>query len=180
MERLEEPMKKLAVTTCTTVEELALFINSLPSDSILGGNSGADGMVVLYALDCDAAGSGGVPLRDRVAARVAVEVSLQQIAGMPGTAALLRNVEEQFQGDHGVRAGWLSPPLTILARIYKKTVNALPAPIPPGTGRHYFTACHEDADPFPPKLNPEQRQAVESLIDKLLLLAKPGKIHGKA
>ncbi len=136
-------------------------------------------MVMLYALDPVSGGSGAMPLRDRLAARVAVEVALQQVAGMPGAAALLRNVEEQFQGDHGARAGWLAPPLTILARIYKKTVNALPSPIPSGSGKPCFTAYPEDDDPFPPKLNLEQSQAVESLIDKLLLLANPGKIHGK-
>lgn len=174
-------MRELAVTICTTVEELAVFINSLPSDSILGGKSEADGMVMLYALDAGSGGSDGMSLCDRVAARVAVEVVLQQVAGMPGAAGLLRNVEEQFEDDHGACTGWLSPPLTILARIYRKTVNALPLPTPPGYGRRYFPAYHEDGgDSFPPSLNLEQRQAVESLIDKLLLLASPKKIHDKA
>jgi len=169
-------MRELAVDICTTVEELALFINSLPPDGILGGVSGADGMVILYAADVSARGAGKMPLRDRLAARVAVEVVLQQTAGMPGAMQLLRNVEEQFEDDHGVRVGWLSPPLTILARIYRKTVNALPESALPGNGKQYVPRYDEDGgDPSAPELNEKQSQAIDLLIDKLLLLSKPGK-----
>lgn len=169
-------MKELAVDTCTTVEKLALFINSLPPDGILGGMSGTDGMVILYAADTNALDAGKMPLRDRLAARVAVDVVLQQVAGMPGATQLLRNVEEQFEDGHGARVGWLSPPLTVLARIYRKTVNALPDPRLPGSGKQYVPRYDDDGgDPSGPGLNAEQSQAVDLLIDKLLLLSRPGK-----
>jgi hypothetical protein len=169
-------MRELAVGICTTVEELALFINSLPPDGILGGVSGADGMAILYAAEVSARGAGKMPLRDRLAARVAVEVVLQQTAGMPGAMQLLRNVEEQFEDDLGARVGWLSPPLTILARIYRKTVNALPDSPLPGNGKQYVPRYDADGgDPSAPELNREQSQAIDLLIDKLLLLSKPGK-----
>ena len=137
-------MKQLAVDTCTTMEELALFIQSLPSNGILGGVPGADGMVVLYA--AQVRGASDIPLRERLAARVAVDVVLQQVAGMPGTAELLRNVEEQFEGDYGACVGWLCPPLTILSRIYKKTIGAMPHPPSPGYGQHYFSRSANDSD----------------------------------
>jgi hypothetical protein len=173
---LGERMRELAVDTCTTVEELALFINSSPPDGLLGGVSGADGMVILYAADMSAHEAGKMPLRDRLAARVAVEVVLQKAACMPGATQLLRNVEEQFEDDHGARVGWLSPPLTILARIYRKTVNALPDSTLPGDGKQYVPRYDDDGgDPSEPGLNEEQSQAIDLLIDKLLLLSKPGK-----
>jgi hypothetical protein len=169
-------MRELAVNTCTTVEELALFINSLPPDAILGGMSGADGMVILYAADTGAPDFEKMPLRDRLAARVAVEVVLYQVAGMPGATRLVRNLEEQFEDDHGARVGWLSPPLTILARIYRKTVNALPDLPSPGSGKQYLPGYDDDGgDPSAPGLNGKQKQAIDLLIDKLFLLSKPGK-----
>lgn len=167
-------MKELAVDICTTVEELAVFVNSLSSDSILGGVSGTNGVVTLYTADTSAPGAEKMLLRNRLAARVAVEVVLQQMAGMPGATPLLRNVEEQFNDDHGVRAGWLSPPLTILARIYKKTVNALPNSLLPSIGKQYLPKYEDNGvDLSASELNREQRQAVEHLADKLLLLSKP-------
>lgn len=172
-------MRQLAVNTCTTVEELALFIQSLPSNSILGGVSGADGMVILYAADATTLCVSDVPLRDRLAAQVAVDVILQQVAGMPGAVELLRNVEEQFEGDYGARVGWLSPPLTILSRIYKKTINAMPQPSLPGHGkRHFSQSTGNHDDPAVLGLTLEQMKAIENLIDKLFMLSKPRTIHG--
>lgn len=171
-------MKELAVTTGTTLEALASFVNALPAGSLLGGRSGVDGAVILRVADSDGVGAS---LRERLAARVAVEVVVQQVAGMPGAAALLKNIAEQFDDDHGARAGWLAPPLTILARIYRKTVNALPESARPGQAMHCH-ALHADLvnDPgCPPTLNLEQRMAVEKLIDRLMLLPQPGKVHGK-
>lgn len=172
-------MRQLAVNTSTTVEELALFIHSLAPNSILGGVSGADGMVILYAADAAASGASDIPLRDRLAARVAVDVVLQQVAGMPGAVELLRNVEEQFEGDYGARIGWLSPPLTILSRIYKKTINAMPTSPLPGHGKHYFSRSADECDdPSSLGLTLDQIKAIENLIDKFFLLSKPGKIYG--
>ena len=173
-------MKQLAVNTCTTIEELAIFIQSLPSNGILGGTSGADGMVVLYASDAAASNASDIPLRDRLAAQVAVDVVLQQVAGMPGAVELLRNVEEQFEGDYGACVGWLSRPLTILSRIYKKTINAMPIPLLPGHGKHYLPRTAGDRDdPSSLGLTLDQIKAIENLIDGLFLLSKPGKIHGR-
>jgi hypothetical protein len=173
-------MRQLAVDTGTTVEELALFIQSLPSNRILGGVTGPDGVVMLYAANASAVDASAIPLRNRVAARVAVDVILQQVAGMPGAVELLRNVEEQFEGDCGTRIGWLSPPLTILSRIYRKTLNAMPNPVLPGHGRQYFSRCEDDFDDSSPlKLKLDQIQAIENLIDRLFLPSEPGKIHGR-
>ncbi|WP_194712194.1 hypothetical protein [Noviherbaspirillum soli] len=173
-------MRQLAVNTCTTVEELALFIHSLPPNSMLGGVPGEDGTVMLYAANATASSAADVPLRDRLAARVAVDVVLQQVAGMPGAVELLRNVEEQFEGDHGARVGWLLPPLTILSRIYRKTMNALPDPALPGHQKHYFSRYDgERDDPSPSGLKPDQIRAIEHLIDKLFLFSKPGRVHGR-
>lgn len=173
-------MRQLAVNTCTTVEELALFIQSLPPNSMLGGVPGEDGMVMLYAANATASGVNDIPLRDRLAARVAVDVVLQRVAGMPGAVELLRNVEEQFEGDYGTRIGWLLPPLTILSRIYRKTINAMPNPPLPEHCKHYFSQCDgERDDPSPSGLKPDQIQAIEHLIDNLFLLPRSGKIHGR-
>ena len=173
-------MRQLGVNIYTTVEELALFIQSLPSNSILGGRPGEDGMVTLYAADATASGVNDISLRNRLAAKVAVDVILQQVAGMPGAVELLRNVEEQFEGDYGARIGWLLPPLTILSRIYRKTINAMPNPLLPRHGKHYFSRCDgERNDSLLSGLKPDQIQTIEHLIDKLFLLSKPGKIHGK-
>lgn len=172
-------MRQLAVNTCTTVEELAIFIQSLPSNSILGGVSGADGMVILYAADATALCVSDVPLRDRLAAQVAVDVILQQVAGMPGAVELLRNVEEQFEGDHGARVGWLSPPLTILSRIYKKTMNAMPQPSLAGHGKRHFSQSTDDHDDRSASgLTLKQIKAIENLIDNLFLLSRPRTVHG--
>ncbi|HEX8882937.1 MAG TPA: hypothetical protein VF797_00420 [Noviherbaspirillum sp.] len=172
-------MRQLAVSTCTTVEELALFIQSLPSNSILGGVSGADGMVILYAADATTLCVSDVPLRDRLAAQVAVDVILQQVAGMPGAVELLRNVEEQFEDDYGVRAGWLSPPLTILSRIYKKTINAMPQSFLPDHGKRHFSQSTGDHDDLSASgLTLKQIKAIENLIDSLFLFSKPRTVHG--
>ena len=173
-------MGQLAVTTCTTVEELALFIQSMPSDSLLGGMPGEEGVVILYAADASASGADAVPLRNRLAARVAVDVVLQRVAGMPGAGEWLRNVEEQFEEDHGARAGWLSPPLTILSRIYRKTMNAMSGPLSPEHHQRHFS--HHDGEREPSALSglmPDQVKAIEHLIDKLFLFSRPGKMHGK-
>ena len=173
-------MRRLAVDTCTTVEELAFFIQSLPCDHILGGVPGEDGRVMLYAADATTSNANDIPLRDRLAARVAVEVVLQRVAGMPGAAELLRNVEEQFEDDYGARIGWLLPPLTILCRIYKKTINAMSYVPLPEHCKHDFSRCaSERDDALPSRLKPDQMQAIEQLIDKLFLLPKPGKMHGR-
>lgn len=172
-------MGQLAVTTCTTIEELALFVQSSPPGSMLGGILGEEGVVTLYAADASAPGADAIPLRDRLAARVAVDVILQQVAGMPGAVEWLRNVDEQFEGDHGARIGWLLPPLAILSRIYKKTVNAMPDPSLPEHQKHYFSHRNgERDDPSPSGLMPGQVQAIEHFIDQLFMLSKPGKTHG--
>ena len=172
-------MRRLAVNTCTTVEELALFIHSLPSNSFLGGLSGMDGVIILYAAGAITSGASDIALRDRLAARVAVDVVLQKVAGMPGAAGLLRNVEEQFDDDHGARVGWLSPPLTILSRIYKKTTSAMPVSSVPAHDKYDFSRFADHSDnPSSLGLTLDQTKAIENLIDRLFMLSKPAKIHG--
>lgn len=101
-------MRELHVSTQITPVELADFFNQLLPDQEIGGRPGADGAVVLYA-GSDASGAqayGG--MRNAVAARVAIEVVLQQVAGMPGAQPLLTNLAEQFAGHASPRAGWLA------------------------------------------------------------------------
>jgi hypothetical protein len=163
------------------MDELAAFINSLPAGARLAGRPGPDGVVFLHVAGDGPGALAETGLRARVAARVAVEVVLQQVMGMPGAFAHLSNVREQFDGDQCVQAGWLAPPVTILARLYRKTMDALPETARLARRMHSHVGaidCHDGA--VAPPLSPEQALALEKLATSLVRLARPVKMHGKA
>lgn len=173
-------MPELQVSTQTTPVELADFFNRLQPDDAVGGKPAAQGAIILYV--CDAA-QHAYPysgMRDAVAARVAIDVVLQHVAGMPGAQPLLSNVWDQFSSDTGPKAGWLAPPLTVLARLYRKTVNAMPQ------GASHSKMLHAGADDLADQedtaqdtLSGDQQQALETLIDRLTALSRPSKMPGK-
>ena len=169
-------MRELSVSTQTTPVELADLFNNLSPEDEVGGKPGANGTVVLHVC------SGGRLLphpsscRTAIAARVAIDVVLQHVDGMPGARVLVGKVREQLDGDTAARAGWLAAPLTVLARLYARTTNAMPGgagPVrmPPGP------ACGESDDDVADQVQvtPEQRQALETLIDRLMQLPCPSK-----
>lgn len=181
MKPLDEAGRELAVSTCTGIDELAAFINSLPARARLGGRPGPDGVVFLHVGGDGPVALAEAGLRSRVAARIAVEVVLQQVMGMPGAFAHLSNVREQFDGDQCVQAGWLAPPVTILARLYRKTMDALPETARLARRRRSHARAVDCPDgAAAPALSPEQALALEKLATSLALLAKPVKMHGKA
>lgn len=163
-------MRELSVSTQTTPPELATLFNSLLPDEEVGGRPGPDGEVILYACG-DSSRDRAEDPRVAIAARVAIDVVLQHVYGMPGAQPLLANVHEQLAGSTPARAGWLAPPLSMLARIYCKTMNALPdsAPLIRILPRQ---DCFEfDGDPIDqPQLTSEQQAALETLIDRLMQL----------
>ena len=173
-------MRELHVDTQTTPVELADFFNRLLPDNEVGGRPGADGAVVLFVRADVSCAYGYSSMRNAVAARVAIEVVLQPVASMPGAQPLLSNVRDQFAGDAPPKVGWLAPPLTALARLYRKTVNAMP----PGMHQsRILYACTDDAtepqDNGEANLTGEQQQALETLLDRLGALSRPSKMPGR-
>jgi hypothetical protein len=169
-------MRELSVSTQTTPVELADLFNGLLPDDEVAGRPGADGAVVLYV--CSDRRS---PLRHAsspaaIAARVAIDVVLQHVEGMPGADALVGQVREQLDGESAARVAWLAPPLTLLAKLYCTTTSAMPE----ATRRSAILAppaCangDNDADELS-LVTFEQRQALESLIDRLMQLPCPSK-----
>lgn len=171
-------MRELSVSTQTTPVELAELFNALLPDDEVVGKPGANGAVILYVC-CDSrsplhhAGS-----RAAIAARVAIDVVLQHVKGMPGADALIGQVREQLYGESAARADWLAPPLAALARLYCMTTSAMPE----ATGRRPSlvpAACTKgdgevEVDALA-LVTFEQRQALESLIDRLMQLPCPSK-----
>jgi hypothetical protein len=173
---IEERMRELSVSTQTTPVELATMFNSLAPDDEIGGKPGADGAVILYVC-----GDRRSPMRDAsgqvaITARVAIDVVLQHVDGMPGAQPLVDNVREQLAGIDIAKAGWLAPPLTVLARLYIKTVSAMPGSPEPGRmPPHQGCADSDDDAAEQALLTPEQRQAMENLIDRLMALSMPSR-----
>lgn len=169
-------MRELTVTTHTTPAELARLFNELAPDDEVGARPGADGALVLYVCNDKrppwACGSS----RAAISARVAIEVVLQHVEGMPGAQPLVANVREQLAGDAGVKAGWLAPPLTVLARLYCTTTSAMSDTVPQLRllPRHARMTSEDDAVEQA-QLSPEQRQTLEALFDKLMQLPCPSK-----
>lgn len=169
-------MRELSVSTQTTPVELASMFNGLAPDEEIGGRSGADGAVILYVC-----GDSRSPLRDpsgqaAITARVAIDVVLQHADGMPGARPLVDNVRDQLAGAGIAKAGWLAPPLTVLARLYTKTVSAMPGRPEPGRmPPHHACAGSDDDAAEQATLTPEQRQSMESLIDRLMALSMPSR-----
>lgn len=171
-------MRELSVSTQTTPVELADLFNNLLPDEKVGGRPGADGAVVLYVCR-----DGRSPVlhpgsRAAIAARVAIEVVLQHVTGMPGALNLVGQVREQLDGD-AARPALLAPPLTQLARLYCKTTSAMPDRA--GRIRMLPAACTDgDGDLGELALvTSEQRQALECLIDRLMQLPCPSKPPGR-
>jgi hypothetical protein len=164
-------MRELTVSTQTTPVELARLFNRLAPDDEVGGKPGADGAVILYV--CNDGRSPRRPASGRIAisARVAIDVVLQHVDGMPGAQPLVAKVRKQLAEDGGAKAGWLAPPLTMLATLYCKTAGAMSA----GASQllrlsgHARIAVDHDSEEQA-QVTPEQRQALEALIDKLMLL----------
>ncbi len=174
-------MRELSVSTQTTPVELAdLFSHLLPDDTV-GGRPGRDGALVLYVCS-----DGQLPVlhpgsRAAIAARVAIDVVLQHVAGMPGAFTLVRQVREQLNDDSVARASLLTPPLMKLARLYCTTASAMPDRV--GRIRMLPAACtdgdsHSDVGELA-FVTSEQRQALESLIERLMQLPCPSKPPGR-
>jgi hypothetical protein len=168
-------MRELLVSTQTTPVELAAMLNDLAPDDEIGGRQGADGALILYACGDGRSPPYSANGRSAITARVAIDVVLQHVEGMPGARPLAANVREQLAGTTTAKAGWLAPPLTVLARLYSKTIGAMPGRTEPGRmpARH---ACGDiDDDALQQQLAPEQRQALEDLIGRLMELPHPSK-----
>jgi hypothetical protein len=169
--QIGERMPELIVGTQTTPVELADFFNQLHPDDEVAGKPSKEGSVTLYANSGIARGHGSRKMRELVAARVAVEVVLQHVTGMPGTKPLLRSVREQLAEDQPPRAGALAAPLMDLAGLYRKTVSALPdGRRQAGIQVHFLRDAESGEEADPQALSAEQAQIVERLIDKLVLL----------
>jgi len=179
--QIEERMPELIVGTHTTPVELADFFNQLNPDDEVAGKPGKEGSVTLYASSGIAAGHGSRKMRELVAARVAVEVVLQHVTGMPGTRPLLHSVREQLAEDQAPRAGALAAPLMGLAGLYRKTVSALPnGSRRTGIQVHFMRDAESGEEVDPAALSAEQAQVVERLIDKLVLLSRSSNTQRKS
>lgn len=169
-------MRELSVSTHTTPVELATLFNSLSPGDEVGGRPGADGSVILYVRTDRPSLLRQASPRAAVAARVAIEVVLQHVDGMPGARPLVANVREQLAGNVVPKAGWLAPPLTVLARLYCKTVSALPGDGSQGRMPHRPGCVPDDGYPVEAApFTPEQRQALDRLIDRLMQLPCPSR-----
>lgn len=168
-------MRELSVSTQTTPAELAGLFNSLLPDDEVGGRPGSDGEVILYVCSDDPCSDHAADPGAAIAARVAIDVVLQHVYGMPGVQPLLANVWEQLAGDTVPKAGWLAPPLTVLARLYRKTMSALPDSAQTRLLPRYARIETEGDAAEQAHVTPEQRQALETLIDRLMQLPCPSK-----
>ena len=172
-------MRELHVSTQTTPVELADFFNRLLPDDEVGGKAGAEGVIVLYVCNAPPSAYAYSSMRTAVAARVAIDVILQRVAAMPGARSLLLDLRDQFAGDAAPRAGRLAPPLTVLARLYRKTVNAMPSLADPS--RTVYACAEDDADLQtcePAELTGQQQQALEALLTRLGALSGSSKMPG--
>ena len=164
-------MRELSVSTQTTPVELAELFNRLSPNDEIGGKPGVDGAVVLYICGNARLASQAARLRTAIAARVAIDVVLQHVEGMPGAQPLVGNVREQLDGPGFAQAGWLAPPMTMLARLYCKTVDAMPGGIERIRSLPQAAMAEpDDGDVEEQGLTPEQRQALDKLIDRLMQL----------
>ena len=164
-------MRELSVSTHTTPVDLATMFNGLLPEDEVGGKPGVDGEVILYVCSDDRFSNQTERSRAAIAARVAIDVVLQHVYGMPGAQPLLAKVWEQLAGDASPRAGWLASPLAALASLYSKTINPMP-----GSALHIRMlpryACTDTGGDTEEQahLTPEQGQALDTLIDRLMQL----------
>lgn len=175
-------MQELIVSTQTTPVELARLFDGLAPDNEVGGRPGADGTVILYVCNDGRTPWRPASRRAAISARVAIDVVLQHVDGMPGAQPLVAEVHEQLAGDAGANAGALAPPLALLARLYVQTTSAMPGSVPPRRllpGQAGAASEHDAADQA--EVTPEQRQALETLIDRLMQLpCRPGQMNRNA
>jgi hypothetical protein len=171
IDQIEERMRELAVGTQTTPVELADLFNGLLPDDIVGGKPGANGAVVLFGTNGGLVTLNPASNRAVIAARVAIDVVLQQVDGMPGAQALVKSVRKQLDKDIVARVGGLAPLLTLLANLYCKTVSPMPGS-PARTRMAPRPACAsgDGDDTEQLAVTPEQQQALETLIDRLMQL----------
>ena len=166
-------MRELAVSTQTTPVELANLFNGLLPDETVGGKPGADGAVILYGSNDGQASRFPASGRAVIAARVAIDVVLQQVDGMPGAQPLASTIRAQLAGDNAARAGGLAPPLTLLAQLYCKTIGAMPgSPAQAWIAPRPDSAWSDDYQTEETAVTPEQQQALETLIDRLMQLPR--------
>lgn len=169
-------MRELAVSTQTTPVELADFSRGLLPDDTVGGRPGTDGAVILYVKSGRQCAQHPASVRAVIAARVAIDVVLQQVDGMPGAQPLVDDIREQLAGDAAATAGWLAPPLALLARLYSRTTSAMSG-IPRQIRARAGASCAEiDTDAAEQAtFTPQQQQALEALIDRLMELPRRSK-----
>jgi len=169
-------MRELIVSTQTSPVELAAMFNDLEPKDEIGGRQGADGVLILYPCGDGHSPAHSVNGRAAITARVAIDVVLQHVEGMPGAQPLVANVREQLAGAATAKAGWLAPPLTVLARLYSKTISAMPGRTEPGHMLPRLACGDIDDDAVEQQLlAPEQRQALENLLGRLIELPYPSK-----
>ena len=169
-------MRELAVGTQTTPVELANFFNMLEADAVVGGKPGADGAVVLFGRDDGHSAPYPASGRTVIAARVAIEVVLQQVDGMPGARPLLDHVRKQLAGDMPAQVACLAPTLTLLAKLYWKTIGAMPCgPAQIRMAPRPACAWSDGNQAGPAAVTAQQQQALEALIDRLMQLHRRSK-----
>lgn len=169
-------MRELSVSTQTTPIELAAFFDGLAPDDEIGGRPGQDGAVVLYVHnDLRPAFQHAIP-EAAIAAGVAIDVVLQHVEYMPGALSLVANVRAQLDRGTVARAGWLAPPLAVLARLYAKTLHALPGN--PWSPRGDAAGNEEDGAEGE-SVTAEQRQALDMLLARLMQFPSPSKQPGR-
>jgi hypothetical protein len=176
IDQLGKRMRELLVSTQTSPVELAAMFNDLEPNDEIGGRQGTDGALILYACGDGHSPAQSVNGRAAITARVAIDVVLQHVEGMPGAQSLVANVREQLAGAATAKAGWLAPPLTVLARLYSKTISAMPGRTEPGHMLPRLACGDIDDDAVEQQLlTPEQRQALENLLGRLMELPYPSK-----
>lgn len=170
-------MRELSVSTLTTPVSLADFFRQLQPNFAIGGKPGPEGAVVLYVCGETPASLGNSDSREAIAARVAIEVVMQQVAGMPGAQPLLADLQKRFAANPPPSAGVLAPVMERLADLYNRTVSAMPAPVDRNRMLHFYASQADGREPVEqPELSSEQEQALETLIDRLVLLSRPAKV----
>ena len=173
-------MRELSVSTLTTPVLLADFFRRLDPILAVAGRPGPEGAVVLYGCEKETASLDFENSREAIAARVAIEVVMQKVAGMPGAQPLLAELQNRFAFEPVPSVGALAPAIETLAMLYRKTVGAMPAPLNRNRMLHFYASQAEDCDPIEhQEFSAVQQQALETLIDKLVALSKPARMPDK-
>lgn len=173
-------MRELSVSTLTTPVLLAEFFRQLDPSLAVAGRPGPEGAVVLYGCEKATSSLDFEDSREAIAARVAIEVVMQQVAGMPGAKPLLASLQNRFASQPAPSVGALAPAIETLAILYRKTVGAMPAPVDHNCMLHFYAGQADDRDPIEyQEFSAAQQQALETLIDRLVALSKPARMPDK-